>query len=274
MTGSLGAGNYLPAWCGALWRRRGIPRKRKTFLWPVKGWIVPAALLTLLVVAVASMWLFDAFALREAHQIPKWVREIFRLISMLGNAGWFLWSAGILFVFLAASPRSRLTPVAQRVVVALVVRVGFLFLAVGLPALFTTIVKRVIGRGRPYVWSDPHPFDFTPLVWASDYSSLPSGHATNAFAAAIAIGSLWPGMRVPMWILAALIALSRIVVLAHFPSDVIVGAVVGITGALLVRSWFASRGLAFRVGSDGAIHHLPGPSWRRSKAVARTLLAS
>jgi hypothetical protein len=47
---------------------------------------------------------------------------------------------------------------------------------------------------------------------------------------------------------------------------------VGSAGALLVRGWFASRRLAFTVGSDATIHRLPGPSWRRTKAVAGKLL--
>ena len=69
------------------------------------------------------------------------------------------------------------------------------------------------------------------------------------------------------------IALSRIFVLGHYPSDVIAGAVVGTVGALLVRYYFALRRLGFSVGPDGTLHQLPGPSLRRMKAVARELLA-
>jgi undecaprenyl-diphosphatase len=271
MTGPGSAGQSW--WRYVLLRGEQIPPERRKLFWPVRGWITVVAVLAVLAVAAASMLLVDAFLIGKAHRLPEWLYKTFQWISMLGNSGWFLWSAGIVFIFLAASPKSRLTPVAQRVVAALMVRLGFLFLAVGLPALFTTIVKRFIGRARPYVWPDPHPHDFTPFVWDMAHTSLPSGHATNAFAAAIAIGGLWPRMRLPMWIFAAIIALSRIIVLAHFPSDIIVGAAVGIAGALLVRGWFASRRLAFTVGSDATIHRLPGPSWRRTKAVARTLLA-
>jgi membrane-associated phospholipid phosphatase len=142
---------------------------------------------------------------------------------------------------------------------------------VGVPALFVTIIKRFIGRARPYVSQITDPYAYDPFIWKSTYASLPSGHATNAFAAAIAIGALWPKARLPMWIYALVIAISRVAVNAHFPSDVIVGAVTGLVGALLVRGWFAARHLGFVVGSDATIHRLPGPSWRRSKAVARKL---
>jgi undecaprenyl-diphosphatase len=73
-----------------------------------------------------------------------------------------------------------------------------------------------------------------------------------------------------MWIYAVLIAVSRLVLVAHYPSDLIAGAVVGAAGALLVRSWFAARGLGFLVAPNGAIRPMTGPSWRRiAKAIAR-----
>ena len=76
----------------------------------------------------------------------------------------------------------------------------------------------------------------------------------------------------PMLIFAAMIALSRVVITAHFVSDVVAAAFVGSFGAILVRNWYASRGLAFVPGADGTVHAKPGPSWRRIKSVARSLL--
>jgi undecaprenyl-diphosphatase len=51
------------------------------------------------------------------------------------------------------------------------------------------------------------------------------------------------------------------------------GAVVGVVGVLLVRDWFATRGLAFVLGADGTVRPLPGPSLARIKRVARQLMA-
>jgi undecaprenyl-diphosphatase len=53
---------------------------------------------------------------------------------------------------------------------------------------------------------------------------------------------------------------------------VLAAAVVGVVGALLVRRWFALRGLGFSVGPEGAVHQFPGPSLKRIKSVARELL--
>jgi membrane-associated phospholipid phosphatase len=87
------------------------------------------------------------------------------------------------------------------------------------------------------------------------------------------VSCLWPRARTVALLYAVAIALSRIVVLGHFPSDVIAGAVVGTVGALLVRYYFALRRLGFSIGPDGTLHQLPGPSLKRLKAVARELLA-
>ena len=106
-----------------------------------------------------------------------------------------------------------------------------------------------------------------------EYASLPSGHATTAFAAAVAIGALWPRTRPLMWAYALIIAVSRVVLTAHHPSDVLAGALVGALGALLVRDWFAARRLGFARRPDGRIRPLPGPSFRRIKRVARQLVA-
>ena len=76
----------------------------------------------------------------------------------------------------------------------------------------------------------------------------------------------------PVWTFAAVIGVSRVVIQAHFVSDVIAAAFVGGFGAILVRNWFAARGLAFIPGADGTVRAMPGPSWRRVKAVARRLL--
>jgi undecaprenyl-diphosphatase len=152
------------------------------------------------------------------------------------------------------------------VLAALIVRFGFLFLAIGVPGLFVTIVKRLIGRARPNVGSPDDPFVYMPFGWEPEYASMPSGHATTAASAAIAIGAIWPRSRGVMWLYALVIMFSRVVVLAHHPSDVIAGAVVGAVGALGVRRWFAARRLLF---SAADLRAFPGPSFKRIKAALR-----
>jgi membrane-associated phospholipid phosphatase len=139
------------------------------------------------------------------------------------------------------------------------------------PGLFTTVTKHLIGRARPYVTGVADAYAYSPLNWRVEYASLPSGHATAAFAAAVAIGAIWPRARVVMWIYAIAIAVSRVVVTSHYPSDVIASAVVGVLGALLVRNYFAARGLGFATGPDGSVHAFAGPSLQRIGGAIRAL---
>lgn len=132
-------------------------------------------------------------------------------------------------------------------------RLAFLFLAGAVPALIGEILKGVIGRGRPFVGGAPDAFHYNPFAWTEAYASLPSGHAITAFALALAVSALAPRWAVLMWVYAGLIAISRLVLLAHHPSDVLAGAIVGIIGAMAVRYWFAARNLIFTIGPDGAV---------------------
>src|SRR5437016_12804492 len=102
---------------------------------------------------------------------------------------------------------------------------------------------------------------------------MPRGHAVDAFAAAMAIGTLWPCTRPLMLTYAVVIAVSRVVLSAHFPSVVMVGGLVGALGALLVLDWYAARRLAFVLGADGRVRSWPGPSFSRLKRVAGQLIA-
>ena len=83
---------------------------------------------------------------------------------------------------------------------------------------------------------------------------------TTAVALAFAVSAVWPQTRLVMIVYAVLILLSRLVLLAHHPSDVVAGALVGVIGAMVVRYWFAARRLGFAIRPGGAIVPLPGPS--------------
>jgi len=227
------------------------------------------AIILTLAVAIAAMFGIDTAASDWAHHLPLWFIDAFEVITNFGLGGWFLIPSAFVFLCLAAVAAPTLPRLTQGVLAALAARFGFLFLAVGAPGLFDTIIKRLIGRARPYVGNYDDPFAYIPFSWRSDYASMPSGHSANVAAAAIAIGALWPKMRPAMWLFALLIMFSRVVVLAHHPSDVIVGALVGAVGAVLVRRWFAARRLVF---SAQELKAFPGPSLQRATAAARQIL--
>jgi membrane-associated phospholipid phosphatase len=221
------------------------------------------------VVAMASMVFVDERAYQVALRLPMWVVDAFYEITDFGRSGWVLVPTGALIAVIALVASPALDHMTRGVLAAIVTRIGFVFLAVGVPGLVVSIVKRFIGRVRP---SPAGPFAYEPFHWRPDFASLPSGHTTTVFATLVAVGALFPRARPFLWAFALLVAVSRIAVTAHFVSDVIAGAAVGALGAWCVRDWFALRRLGFVVTRDGEVKALPGPSLGRIKRVARTLI--
>jgi membrane-associated phospholipid phosphatase len=252
----------------ALCFRALIRPARSTRLPQSPGIIVVA--LALVAAAAVSMPFLDASAVDWARDEPHWFRAAFEEITRFGLSGWFLFPCGFVLLFLAAVTSPQLTTSAQAVLAALGARFGFVFLAVGLPGLFVSIVKRLIGRARPFVGGHEDPFAYVPFTWHPAFASMPSGHATTAVAAAIAIGAIWPRTRIVMWLYAGAIMVSRVAVLAHHPSDVVGGALVALVGTHLLRRWFAARGLVFRASDLGA---KPAPPLARVTTALRQAMS-
>ncbi len=175
-----------------------------------------------------------------------------RILTDFGKDVYVLWALAALFVVGAlAYPllRSRPRPALAR----FAVRVEYCFLAVALPVLVAEAIKWTVGRGRPFVGGKADAFNFVPFTGTEAYFSFPSAHAVTAFALAFAISAIWPRWWVAAFAYAVLIAASRLVLLAHHPSDVVGGALVGILGAMAVRYWFAARRVGFDIRDGGKI---------------------
>jgi undecaprenyl-diphosphatase len=93
-------------------------------------------------------------------------------------------------------------------------------------------VKSLHRRRRPdWVEGDGSPNRHVPMPAST---SFPSGHAASAFAFAYAVGRHLPALAVPLRLLAAGVAYSRVHTGVHYPGDVVVGSVVGAgTGAVV-----------------------------------------
>lgn len=168
--------------------------------------------------------------------ILLWFQNVLRnpvtdpVVSLFTHLG----DSGLLFialtVLLLCFPRTRKAGLAAA-------------LALVFSLLFTNVILKNIFR-RPRPWLDCAAL--VPLVTERDPNSFPSGHTSAAFA--FALGSLrelprrW--MKVSVVVLAVLMALSRLYVGVHYPSDVLVGFVVGDLAGLC--GWLVSRTLTAR----------------------------
>jgi membrane-associated phospholipid phosphatase len=221
---------------------------------------------------IVLMYAIDAW---EIAQMPKrgtpslwWVR----ILTDFGKDEYVLAVlAGLLVAVAIVSPALR--GIQRSLLLGLGMRLQFIFCAVAVSSLVTEVLKYCVGRGRPFVSGEANAFHFSHFAGNPAYYSFPSGHATTAFALALAVSAVWPQARVAMAVYAIVIAATRLVLLAHHPSDVVAGALIGIIGTMFVRYWFAARRLGFAIQRDGNIVSLAGPSSGRLKRVARGAFA-
>jgi len=191
-----------------------------------------------------------------------------RILTDFGKSAYVLWLlAGMLVALALIAPQWRGT--SRSLLLSLGTRLQFVFFAVLVPVLAGEVMKWMVGRGRPFVGGEANAFNFVHFAGSEAYASFPSGHAVTSFALAFTVSAVWPQARAAMIVYAILIAISRLVLLAHHPSDVVAGALVGVVGAMSVRYWFAARRLGFAIRRDGAIVPLGGPALGRLKRVAR-----
>jgi undecaprenyl-diphosphatase len=108
--------------------------------------------------------------------------------------------------------------------------IAFLTVVADLAAdLLADVGKYLIHRHRPFVHQ---------LGPATTTHSFPSGHSSTSFACALVLSSFAPRLRVPLYVLAVLIAFSRLYNGDHFPLDVAAGVVLGTATALLLLAGF------------------------------------
>lgn len=148
------------------------------------------------------------------NQIQTWHNPVLDWImvkvSALGNASWFWIVLGVCLLLFWKKNR----------------KIGFtVLLSLVIDALITNIwLKNWIMRDRPcWVNSEVLLLVDNP----ADYS-FPSGHSAASFAAATALFCYNKKLGICAYILAFMIAFSRLYLYVHFPTDVGVGAVIGI----------------------------------------------
>lgn len=252
-------------------RRPSHSRRAEARRSMARRWVILSALASAVIAPL--MLLIDVPTIRIMP--PRGTESLWpvRIFTEFAKSAYVLWTLAVALVIVILT-MPRLRGVSRSVLAALSVRVQYLFLSVFVAMIFGEILKFVAGRGRPFVGGEANAFNFSPFAGTPAFSSLPSGHALAAFALAFAVSSLWPRLRAFMWTFAVLICASRIVLLAHHPSDVVAGALTGIVAAMFVRYWFAARRLGFKIAADGTIKPLEGPSWTALKRVAREAFAT
>jgi len=89
--------------------------------------------------------------------------------------------------------------------------------------VFYRALKQRIARPRPYVACP----EIRACCRSLDEFSFPSGHVMHAVAFSLVLAHYHPALGWPLWAFTVLVALSRVVLGLHYPSDVAAGALIG-----------------------------------------------
>jgi membrane-associated phospholipid phosphatase len=159
------------------------------------------------------------------------ILDVFEWISTMGESTWYLVGAFGLFLYFKQVRRRELS--ANRAL--------FVFASVAVSGTVTLFVKMIFGRFRPRMFFLEGLYGFNFFHPSEDLNSFPSGHAATALSLALALSLLFPRYRFPLYFFGLLVAVSRTVTTAHFLSDTVAGAWIGIVTVCLLRQELIRR---------------------------------
>src|SRR5215471_14234958 len=254
--GAVGAGAAATWAFGCRALRRGMAR------------IVLAATTAVAVIGV-SIALFDRPLALYFHARDPDLRSLFDLTSRLGLSYGYLTAFGLAFVALhwgGALSRLRRFAHSMRAFSAVP---AFLFLSIATSGVVVDLLKLIFGRPRPKLLFSVGMSDFTWLGLRPDHWSFPSGHSATIAALMTALWLVWPQHVLFYGLIAMIVALSRVVAGAHYLSDILAGALIGIFTTWGVTLIFAKNGIdlvAASRGRHGAGKASPWPCRRFARA--------
>lgn len=152
-------------------------------------------------------------AIQELH--TDWLDAFMILVTTLGNGG-IIWIA--LSLVLVVPKRTRACGLTMMGAMLLSFLLGNLLL------------KNLIARPRPFMVDS----SVSLLIPKPGEYSFPSGHTLNSVTAATVIFLYFKKAGIGAYVLAALIAFSRLYLFVHYPTDILGGILLGIIDALIV----------------------------------------
>ena len=193
--------------------------------------------------ALLAVFLFADPVARFVRSSDSDLKSFGAVITDAGNSTWIFTAVGVLFLQALKQQRSADCRIVRYNASLIMQAASYIILTVALAGLTSNMLKWLFGRARPALESA---FSFFPFEGGHVYASFPSGHATTIGAIMMSLYLLAPALRLPVLVLALWLGFSRVMVGAHYPSDVIAGLTLGAWFALLLATLFARYGFLFK----------------------------
>jgi undecaprenyl-diphosphatase len=197
-----------------------------------------------------AFFVFDMPLGAQAASLPAWLRVLAGYLTVLGLSGWILSASAFIFLAGYAAIRVESDPKWKRRADTIKSMAAYVFVSVALSGLIANLLKRSLGRARPEHFTDGGIVHFAPFS-GSSFESFPSGHATTFGALAVCLCLLAPRFRFGFLIAGCWLAMTRVIIGAHYPSDVIAGFCFGAWFSWMMSYAFAKRDSVFRINQQG-----------------------
>jgi membrane-associated phospholipid phosphatase len=198
-------------------------------------------------------WLFDARVIAWTETLSPTAHGFFAWSTRFGQSDWLLIPAGFIVIIVMLGDWRGVSRVNAGAWWEIGSFAAVFFLVVAVPGLVTDIIKPVVGRFRPdFVYEGA--FAFAPLSFGGyAHYSFPSGHATTMGAVAVLAAFVPSIVTIPILIATAIVAISRVMIGVHFPSDVVAGALIGASVGYFILRGMADAGIMFVRRPNGSI---------------------
>lgn len=210
-------------------------------------WLLLAAALL-----VAALLPFDGMISQTAQALPGGVVAFNERITDFGTFSWMIYGSGSIVIIAYILHRvSRSEGFSSKSKTGWRLALYFL-VTIGSASIVVHLAKLVIGRARPELFTEygAHSISFlSGHDWV--FQSFPSGHSAAVGSFFGAFSMLAPRLRIAFALGALAIGISRVIVGAHYPSDVAAGLLVGLWTALMTAFVFARQDWLFRLDETG-----------------------
>ena len=192
-----------------------------------------AVLLSFSVIAacIVSYEFFDRPAARFCSTIDGRITFVSELITRLGLSTPYLVAALAGFIYFRFIKKDEITANAA----------AFLFASIALSGLANDLIKVLVGRSRPGLLLDKDIYGFQPFTDRYYYASFPSGHANTIGALCYGLYKSSGRFKWALLTIALAVMASRVILGAHFPSDVLFGAYLGVVVTELIAAAFEKK---------------------------------
>ena len=192
------------------------------------------ALAIFIILTIISYLFWDIPLANYCRTLSRRMIDLAEIVTPFGVTKWYLVGSFLFFIIFRFISKNKLYAS----------ELFFIFSSLSCSGLMLIFIKWLAGRHRPVDYFNHGYFGFDFFGVGYELTSFPSGHAQTVFTLAMVLTILFPRWRIPLFLVAGTVSASRIILTAHYLSDVIAGAAVGIFCTMAVKYIFDRLNIA------------------------------